>query len=121
MFMRVSKGINDRLMSLCLPIQGKSHITIMTAYALTKTNPEKMKDNVYEELDALNTSVLHDDKFIILADCSTGPSPDHQVWDGVTGRNNVGKSNSNGIFLLGTCATNDKSHHQYLSMSPNMK
>ena len=38
------KGINDRLMMLRLPLSGKRHATIVSAYAPTMTNPDEVKD-----------------------------------------------------------------------------
>ena len=38
------KSINDRLMTLRLPLSGKRHATIVSAYALTMTNPDEVKD-----------------------------------------------------------------------------
>ena len=38
------KGINDRLMTLRLPLSGKRHATIVSAYAPTMTNPDDVKD-----------------------------------------------------------------------------
>ena len=36
------KGINDRLMTLRLPLSGKMHATIVSAYAPTMINPDKV-------------------------------------------------------------------------------
>ena len=36
------KGINDRLMTLRLPLPGKRHATIVSAYAPTITNPDDL-------------------------------------------------------------------------------
>lgn len=101
------KGLNDRLMYMRLPLKGKRHATIISAYAPTMTNPEETKDKFYEDLEALITSVHKEDKLIILGDFNARVGRDCQAWKGVIGRNGVGKSNSNGHLLLKTCAAHD--------------
>ena len=49
----IPKGINDRLMTLRLPLSGKRHATIVSAYAPTMTNPEEVKDEFYDDLDSV--------------------------------------------------------------------
>ena len=44
------KGINDRLMTLRLPLSGKRHATILSAYAPTMTIPDEVKDKFYDDL-----------------------------------------------------------------------
>ena len=40
----LSKSINDRLMTLRLPVAGNKHATIVSAYAPTMANPDEVKD-----------------------------------------------------------------------------
>ena len=42
-------GINDRLMTLRLPLSGDKHATIISAYAPTITNPDEVKDKFYDD------------------------------------------------------------------------
>ena len=45
------KGINDCLMTLRLRLSGNKYATIVSAYAPTMTNPVKVKDKFYNDLD----------------------------------------------------------------------
>ncbi|KAI8501811.1 hypothetical protein Bbelb_202230 [Branchiostoma belcheri] len=101
------KGVNDRLMTLRLPMKGKCQATFISAYAPTMTNPEEVKDKFYEDLEALIMDVPKGDKLVILGDFNARVGTDYQTWDGVLGRNGIGKCNSNGHLLLKTCATHD--------------
>ena len=98
------KGHNDRLMSLRLPLVKDKHISIISAYAPTMTNPEDIKDKFYEDLDRLIQSISKDDKLLILGDFNARVGTDYNTWEGIIGRNGVGKCNSNGLLLLKTCA-----------------
>ena len=39
-------------MTLRLPLSGKRHATIVSAYAPTMTNPDEVKDKFYDDLDS---------------------------------------------------------------------
>nr|VZI28348.1 unnamed protein product [Spirometra erinaceieuropaei] len=55
------QGIDDRLMSLRLPLWGGKFATIISAYAPTMTNPDAVRDKFYEDLHALLATVSKGD------------------------------------------------------------
>jgi hypothetical protein len=104
---KLPEGINDRLMTLQLPLGNKKNATLISAYAPTMTNPDDIKDKFYEELDALIAAVPQSEKLFILGDFNARVGTDYQTWEGVIGRHGVGKCNSNGLLLLQTCTAHD--------------
>ena len=101
------KGINDRLMTLRLPLSGKRHATIVSAYAPTMTNQDEVKDKFYDDLDSVISAAPRTDKLIILGDFNTRVGTDHQTWEGVIGSEGEGTCNSNGLLLLRKCAEHE--------------
>nr|VZI41451.1 unnamed protein product [Spirometra erinaceieuropaei] len=79
------QGINDRLMSLRLPLGGGKFATIISAYAPTMTNPDAVRDEFYEDLHALLATVSKADKLIVLGDFNARVGTDHTAWRGVLG------------------------------------
>ncbi len=65
---KLPEGINDRLMSVQLPLGNKKNVTLISAYGPTMTNPEDIKDKFHEELDALIAAVPQSDKLFVLGD-----------------------------------------------------
>ena len=61
-------GINDRLMTLILPLSGKTHATIVSATAPKMTNPDEIKDKFYDDLDSMISATPLTDKLILLGD-----------------------------------------------------
>nr|VZH90231.1 unnamed protein product [Spirometra erinaceieuropaei] len=98
------QGINDRLMSLRLPLWGGKFATIISAYAPTMTNPDAVRDKFYEDLHALLATVSKADKLIVLGDFNPRVGTDHTAWRGVLGPHVLRGSNDNGLLLLRTCA-----------------
>ena len=101
------KGINDRLMTLRLPLQGKKFATIISAYAPTMTNPDDVKEKFYEDLNSVLSSVPKQDKLILLGDFNARVGRDHESWAGVLGTQGIGSCNDNGLLLLQTCASHN--------------
>ena len=101
------KGINDLLMTLRLPLSGKRHATIVSAYAPTMTNPDEVKDKFYDDLDSVISAAPWTDKLILLGDFNARVGTDHQTWKGLIGSEGVGKCNSNGLLLLRKCAEHE--------------
>nr|VZH93823.1 unnamed protein product [Spirometra erinaceieuropaei] len=99
------QGINDRLMSLRLPLRrGGQFATIISAYAPTMTNPDAVRDKFYEDLHALLATVPMADKLVVLGDFNARVGTDHTAWRGVLGPHGLRGSNDNGLLLLRTCA-----------------
>nr|VZI38423.1 unnamed protein product [Spirometra erinaceieuropaei] len=74
------QGINDRLMSLCLPLRrgGGKFATIISAYAPPMSSPEAAaRDKFYEDLHALLATVSKADKLIVLGDFNVRVGTDH--------------------------------------------
>nr|VZI29872.1 unnamed protein product [Spirometra erinaceieuropaei] len=101
----LTQGINDRLMSLRLPLRrGGQFATIISAYAPTMTNPDAVRDKFYEDLHVLLATVSKADKLIVLVDFNARVGTDHTAWRGVLGPHGLRGSNDNGLLLIRTCA-----------------
>nr|VZI27098.1 unnamed protein product [Spirometra erinaceieuropaei] len=100
------QGINDRLMSLRLPLQrGGKFATIISAYAPPMSSPDATaRDKFYEDLHALLATVSKADKLIVLGDFNARVGTDHTAWRGVLGPHGLRGLNDNGLLLLRTCA-----------------
>nr|VZI29780.1 unnamed protein product [Spirometra erinaceieuropaei] len=95
------QGINDRLMSLRLPLRGGGKFaTVISAYAPPLTSPDAVRDKFYEDLHALLATVSKADKLIVLGDFNARVGTDHTAWRGVLGPHGLRGSNDNGLLLL---------------------
>ena len=94
-------------MTLRLPLSGKRHATIVSAYAPTMTNPDEVKDKFYNDLDSVISATPRIDKLILLGDFNVRVGTDHQTWEGVIGTEGIGKCKSNGLLLSKKCAEHE--------------
>ena len=74
---------------------------------LTIVPKEDTKEQFYSELDLVLTIVPKEDKLILLGDFNARVDSDCRLWNSITGKEGVGKANSNGILLLSKCAEYD--------------
>nr|VZI47971.1 unnamed protein product [Spirometra erinaceieuropaei] len=98
------QGINDRLMSLRLPLRGGKFTTIISVYAPPMTSPDAPMDKFYEDLHAFLTAVLKAGKLIVHGDFNARVGADHAARRGVLGPHGLNGSNDNDLLLLRTCA-----------------
>ena len=61
----LSNGINDRLMTLRLPLYGHNHANVVSAYAPTISNPDEVKDKFYDDLDNIISATSRTDTLIL--------------------------------------------------------
>ncbi|VDL99852.1 unnamed protein product [Schistocephalus solidus] len=98
------QGINDRLMSLRLPLRGDQFATSISAYAHPMTSSGVAKDKFYEDLHALLETVPKVDKLIVLGEFNARVGTDHAAWQKVLGPHGLFSCNDNGLLLLRKCA-----------------
>lgn len=75
------KEINDRLMTVRLPIPRKKFATQINAYTPTMTNLHEVKDRFYEDLKDTISTVPRADKLIILGDFNARVGRHHMSWE----------------------------------------
>ncbi|VDL91300.1 unnamed protein product [Schistocephalus solidus] len=85
-----TQGINDRLMSIRLPLQGDQFATIISAYAPPMTSSDAAKDEFYEDLHALLAIVPKEDKLIFLGYFNARVGTEYAAWQGVLGPHGLG-------------------------------
>ena len=92
--------MNDRLMTLRLPLSGNKHANIVSVYVASMSNPGEVKVKFYNELDDVISATPRTDKLILLGDLM--PELVQTARPGI-GPEGVGKCNNNGLVLLRKC------------------
>ncbi|KAL8610128.1 hypothetical protein ACOMHN_024594 [Nucella lapillus] len=103
------QGINDRIMTLRLPLSENAYATMISVYAPTMTNQGENKEAFYQQLDEVVRRVPADDKLIILGDLNARIGSNHTTWEGIIGQHGSGHENSNGKLLLSLCSQHNLS------------
>ena len=98
------KPVNDRIMTMRLPLQKKLCATFISVYAPTLTNTEEVKEQFYSDLRDTIKRVPADDRLILIGDFNARIGSDSEKWKGVLGSQGVGKCNANGELLLALCS-----------------
>lgn len=112
-------GINERLMTLRVPLKGSRFATLISAYAPTLDADGETKELFYENLDKILISIPKEDKLILLGDFNARVGSAHYLWPGTLGRNGLGSINSNGTLLLSKCSQHSLIITNTLFRQPN--
>jgi len=120
-YTKLPEGHSDRLMSLQIPLSKGRKATLISVYAPTMTNTDDVKDKFYDELSALSLSPQSQRQ----TNCESSGifnarvGADHQTWNGIIGKQGIGKCNSNGLPLLRMCAAHDLTITNTMFRLPN--
>ena len=97
-------GENERLMTMCLPLDSLVSVTLISAYAPTlKSSPEE-KNSFYGILNDTIKGVPPSHKLLLMGDFNARVGVDYNSWENVLGQHGVGRENANGTRLLSLCA-----------------
>jgi hypothetical protein len=96
-------AVNDRIMTLRLPLTHGRYCTILAIYAPTMTNSPENIDGFYVKLNQVLKDIPYADKIIVLGDFNARVGQDCVTWKGVLGGFGTGRVNANGERLLNLC------------------
>ena len=100
-------AIDERLMTLRIPLAKGRYMTLLSVYAPTLTSDESSKDRFYDNLRSTLRTVPPEDKAALLSDFNARVGTNHLIWNGVIGKHGVSNVNSNGLRLLNLCSEFD--------------
>ena len=98
-------GINERLMTMNLSLQGFS-LNLISAYAPTLASSDESKESFYGALSDAIKAVPLTHKLLVMGDFNARVGTDYTSWENIVGKNGVGNVNSNGTLLLSLCSQN---------------
>ena len=99
-----SNAIDERLMTLRLPLAKNRFATIVSVYSPTVDSSDDVKGRFYDALYSTLRRLSQDDKIILLGDFNAKVGRNHDIWHGVIGHHGVGNMNSSGLRLLSLCS-----------------
>ena len=92
--------INDRIMTMRLPLQQMMYTIFISVYAPTMTNTDMAEEEFYSDPPETIRRVPSDDRLILVGDFNARVGSDTEKWKGVLGSHGVGKCNADGELLL---------------------
>ena len=97
---------SERLLTLRLNTTA-GPVTLVSVYAPTMSATSDTKDQFYENLAAIISSVPNNEQLILLGDFNARVGADHDTWPSCIGQFGVGKMNESGQRLLELCTYHD--------------
>ena len=80
---------------------------LVSAYASTMSATSDTKDEFYENLAAIISSVPNNEQLVLMGDFNVRVGADHDTWPSCLGQFVVGKMNESGQRLLEQCTYHD--------------
>ena len=111
------KGINDRLMTMHVPVAGNTHLILISAYAPTMTFPEEDKEQFHQVLRDTLYSVPGNDKLLLMGDFNASTGRNSGAWPTVMGPHGLRRENANGLLLLTLCSESASPSAQFSTAS----
>ena len=97
---------SERLLTLRLNTTA-GPVTLVSVYAPTMSATSDIKDEFYENLAAVTSSVPNNEQLVLLGNFNARVGADHDTWPFCIGQFGVGKINENGQRLLELCTYHD--------------
>ena len=95
-------GLNDRIMTLRIPLVGDRYLTIISVYAPTLVSSEEVITSFYQALRTVVTGIPKSESVIILGDFNARVGSNSDTWKPI-GPFGIGNVNSSGVLLLQLC------------------
>ena len=97
---------SERLLTLLLNSTA-GPVTLVSVYAPTLSATSDIKDEFYENLAAIISSVPNNEQLVLMGDFNARAGADHDMWPSCLGQFGMGKMNENGQRLLELCTYHD--------------
>lgn len=98
------KPVNDRIMTLRLPLTDDRNCTLVSTYAPTMKNSQETIYTYYSQLYEVLRTIPNSDKIILLGDFNVRVGQDNTLWPKVLAKFGTGELNSNGELLPSLCS-----------------
>ena len=99
-------GVNERIMTLRIPLAANRYMTIISVYAPTLVSSEEDIMSFYHALRTLVTKIPKSESVVILGDFNARVGSDNDIWKPL-GPFGVGNVNSNRLLMLQLCTELD--------------
>jgi len=98
------KPVNEKMITLWLPLTQNRYCIVISAYAPTMTNSEEKISQLYAQINEMLENISDYNQIILLGDFNARTGIDNNTWKNMIRNFGTGKCNSNSKLLLETCS-----------------